>query len=791
MSMVKGAISITDNATAVLKSIKQEQSAFRNDVTKTRKELTSTWDKKYTARLEATAAAKKAKELTSKLEPLRKKVVTAVAIKDNATAKVKNIANQVKATGKMVAKPIVNVVVKGANALSSLGASIAKIGKTAAIGLGAAATVAAAPVITGAISEGAGLEQSIGGVETLFKGDAGVVKANADAAFKTAGLSANDYMEQVTSFSASLLGSLGGDTAKAAQVADMAMIDMADNANKFGSDMSSIQSAYQGFAKQNYTMLDNLKLGYGGTQSEMKRLLKDASKLTGVKYNISNLSDVYSAINAVQTELGVTGTTAKEAGETFSGSFAAMKASAKNLLGNMAIGGDVTGSMEQLVESASTFLFNNALPMIGRVISSFPKAITTGLKKVAPKIKESGKAIVGNLKAGIVSILPSSMGSVASQLFDSIGNLGNGFKALLPHLTTFGTNVMSTVQRVSAAVMPAIVSIITTVQNVIPAVLPVLGTVISAIGTVISQAAPIIAGMVSGIGTVITTLAPIFQTIFTEIGDKVGSVIGFVSERMGFVSEVFETVAPLLGDILTTAWGVISPIMDIAVSTFELIFAVVQKVFPGIKSVIESVWDAIKPLFEAIGSGLEKLASGWDWIVSKVTGVSAKSGTGTAVGQNAAGDNNWRGGLTWVGEDGAELVDLPKGSRILPHKESVSLASTSRSGSAMSSTGEGIGRVAKSVIVGSQAADNGGIVLLQRIEKNVEFIATSLFGSRSAERLMAPGVQPGGVAERLANSISVTIAKIADTIIIREEADIDKLTTQMAAKVAAVAANMI
>ena len=163
-------------------------------------------------------------------------------------------------------------------------------------------------------------------METLFKEDASVVKANADAAFRTAGLSANAYMEQVTSFSASLISSLSGDTAKAATVADMALIDMADNANKFGTDMESIQNAYQGFAKQNYTMLDNLKLGYGGTKEEMQRLLSDAQKLTGTKYDIDNLADVYNAIHAIQENLGVTGTTAKEASSTFSGSFSAMKA---------------------------------------------------------------------------------------------------------------------------------------------------------------------------------------------------------------------------------------------------------------------------------------------------------------------------------------------------------------------------------------------------------------------------------------------------------------------------------
>ena len=245
----------------------------------------------------------------------------------------------------------------------------------------------------------------IGGVETLFKGDASTVMANASVAYKTAGLSANAYMEQVTSFSASLLNSLGGDTAKSAQIADMAMIDMADNANKFGTDMGSIQNAYQGFAKQNYTMLDNLKLGYGGTQEEMARLLTDATKLTGVKYDMDNLADVYSAIHAIQDNLGVTGTTAKEASVTFAGSFATMKASAQNLLGNLAIGGDVKGSMEQLVDSTVTFLFDNAIPMIGRIFEGLPDAIGVAIEKGAPKVKELGVKLITSLKDGLKSAL--------------------------------------------------------------------------------------------------------------------------------------------------------------------------------------------------------------------------------------------------------------------------------------------------------------------------------------------------------------------------------------------------
>ena len=203
---------------------------------------------------------------------------------------------------------------------------------------GIIATAAIGKALSATITEGAALQQSIGGIETLFKESADKVKQNAAEAYRTAGMSANEYMELTTSFSASLLQSMAGDTAKAADIADMAMQDMSDNANKMGTSMEDIKNAYQGFAKQNYTMLDNLKLGYGGTKTEMQRLLADAQKITGVKYDINNLSDVYSAIHVIQGELDITGTTAKEAASTISGSFASMKAAFKNVLGQLALG---------------------------------------------------------------------------------------------------------------------------------------------------------------------------------------------------------------------------------------------------------------------------------------------------------------------------------------------------------------------------------------------------------------------------------------------------------------------
>lgn len=281
----------------------------------------------------------------------------------------------------------------GVSSGKSLGSNLigALKGAIAAAGIGKA--------IGAALSEGAALQQSLGGIDTLFKASAEKVKGFANEAYKTTGLSANAYMENVTGFSASLLQSLGGDTDKAADIANMAMIDMSDNANKMGTSMESIQTAYQGFAKQNYTMLDNLKLGYGGTKQEMQRLLADAEKLTGVKYDINNLSDVYQAIHAIQENLDITGTTAKEAASTFTGSFNAMKAAAQNVLGKLALGENILPSLQALAETTSTFLFNNFFPMIGNIMSGLGVVISEGLSHVATQLfgEDFGNAVFDQL----------------------------------------------------------------------------------------------------------------------------------------------------------------------------------------------------------------------------------------------------------------------------------------------------------------------------------------------------------------------------------------------------------
>lgn len=279
---------------------------------------------------------------------------------------------------------------------NSAGLKIGSALKVAAIAGVVATGAALGKLISSSLSEGADLQQSLGGVETLFKDNADKVKKYATEGYKTAGMSANAYMETLTGFSASMIKSLNGDTAKAADLSNQAIVDMSDNANKMGTNVGDIQNAYQGFAKQNYTMLDNLKLGYGGTKEEMQRLLTDAQKLTGQKYDISNFSDITQAIHAIQTEMDITGTTSKEAASTFSGSFDSMKAAISNVLGNLSLGRDLQGPLNALVSTTSTFLFKNFIPMVGNIFKALPGAISTF-------VSAAGKELSSQLGNGIGS----------------------------------------------------------------------------------------------------------------------------------------------------------------------------------------------------------------------------------------------------------------------------------------------------------------------------------------------------------------------------------------------------
>ena len=355
------------------------------------------------------------------------------------------------------------------------------------------------------ISEGANLEQAIGGIETLFKDNASQVIKYSKMAYKTAGISANSYMEQVTSFSASLLQSLDGNTKKASESANQAIIDMADNSNKMGTSLDMIQNAYQGFAKQNYTMLDNLKLGYGGTKTEMQRLLSDAQKLTGVKYDLSNLNDVYSAIHVIQNELGITGTTSKEASTTVTGSLNAMKSSFSNLMGAMALGESIKAPLQALVDTTGTFLLKNFIPMVGNILKSVPQII----KELGPQLLDKGSSMLLSLSKGFKEGFPK----LSSKVLDLAQNLGNWLSKQMPVLIEKGFEMLSNLVDGIIKALPEMIrklpKIISTFANIINNNFP----------TILKKGAELLLELIKGIISCIPTLIQTMPQIIRAIVD--------------------------------------------------------------------------------------------------------------------------------------------------------------------------------------------------------------------------------------------------------------------------------
>lgn len=464
----------------------------------------------------------------------------------------------------------------------------------AAAGIGAA--------LKESILAGADLQQSLGGVETLFKDSADTVKEYAAQAYKNAGVSANTYMETVTSFSASLLQSLGGDTAKAAESANQAMIDMSDNANKMGTDMQSIQTAYQGFAKQNYTMLDNLKLGYGGTKEEMNRLLKDAQELTGVKYDISNLSDVYEAIHVIQTELDITGTTAKEASTTFTGSFGAMKAAASDLLGNLALGEDIGPSLDALLETTGTFLVDNLIPMVGNVLLQLPDLVIqaidgardVAIQKLAehlPGVQESGTSVLLSLLDGIRAAFPDMVTAAA----DAIQTMTQKVTEDLPKVLESGNEIL--------------LELVNGILDFLPELLEsggelmsqFLETIMLALPEILSAGVSLIAGLVSGIAQ----KAP---DVFSSIGSMIGKVVAtfiknlpeFLKQGAALISSLISGAVSLLPTLVSSAVTLITSFFgafkdtDWAKLGDDIISGIVTGIQNGVGAILDAARNAAK-----------------------------------------------------------------------------------------------------------------------------------------------------------------------------------------------------
>ena len=531
-----------------------------------------------------------------------------------------------------------------------MGGEVASAGVSAGESLGSKMMGAVSGVITAAgigkaigasINEGAALQQSLGGIETLFKDSADKVKGFANEAYKTTGLSANAYMENVTGFSASLLQSLGGDTDKAAETANMAMIDMSDNANKMGTSMESIQLAYQGFAKQNYTMLDNLKLGYGGTKQEMQRLLSDAEKLTGVKYDMNNLSDVYSAIHAIQENLDITGTTAREAATTFTGSFESMKAAAQNVLGKLSLGEDIQPALQALMETTSTFLFGNLIPMIGNILKQIPNLILGGIKGVFSGIFGEG---LGSIMGGIVTALGSAF--LAFKAFSTVSGLLSGIPAVLTTIKTAVTGLFTAMSAnpigIAIAAIAALTAGLVYFFTQTEMGRQIWQGFMDWFSGVWQSVAPVLTEVWNGIVETATTVwnnmmavvAPIIQAVVDFIRSVWDGISLWWTENQGLIQQTFttvwnaiqtviQTVMPIIQSIIETAMNILGPFIEgtwnnictVVTTVWELIKIAIQTAMDVIGGIIKAVmaiingdwgtaWNAIKGVGESIWKGL-------------------------------------------------------------------------------------------------------------------------------------------------------------------------------------------
>ena len=474
-------------------------------------------------------------------------------------------------------------------------------------------------IISDSINMGGALQQSLGGVETLFKDSADTVKEYAAQAYRTVGLSANDYMEQTTSFAASLLSSVSQDTNAAAQLANMAMVDMADNANKMGTDMQDIQNAYQGFAKQNYTMLDNLKLGYGGTQAEMQRLLNDATKISGVKYDLGNLADMYSAIHIIQQEMDITGTTAKEAATTLTGSFAAMKAAAENVMGNWSTGADLTEPLQALADTAQTFLVDNLLPMIGNVLAGIPEIVYS----LVPELLQTGTELLSSLAQGFTEGIPEF------------------FSTALPQLLAFTDQLRDN----AASFVDAGLNLITQLLN----------------------------GLIAGLPDLIAYVPDIIINICGIINDNMPKILG---EGVAIIVQLVVGIVKAVPDLLANWKKILQAVLSVisAINWLNIGKNILTGVANGVKSMGTSMLNAFKGGFSSALAWIKSLPSqavqwGKNLIQSFINGLTGKGGVatiataGATIAETASGEDVdwssvWTDANDSISDSAAAMADI-------------------------------------------------------------------------------------------------------------------------------------
>lgn len=535
-----------------------------------------------------------------------------------AESSVTGLANKVSGVGSLFSQ-VLGANVIGSAITSGIGAVSNAIGQT----------------VSSAIDAGAKLEQSMGGVETLYQGAVNEVKQYAAEAAK-AGISANSFAEQAVSFGATLKQSLGGDSVAAAKMANMAIMDMADNAAKMGTSIESVQQTYQSLARGNYAMLDNLKLGYGGTKSELERLLADAEKLPqamGRKFDLTNFADVATAIHIVQENLGVAGVAAAEASTTFSGSSEAMKASWTNVLGAITSGElDITPQLENLASSTSAFLFNNFIPMVGRVMKALPSAIGTFIsvagETLGPQMMELGKTLIGGLSSGFSGNISQISQSIVGGLIGVVA----GFKAFnfLKSFNPFGFFKKGAEEAVNGATNSVKRS-----KSTITQLFNGLSNVIKSLGTAIKTAAT---GIGQGLKTALSGLAPVIKAFGAALKTAgvanilaFGAAIGVAAVGIGAgvaiiaagftllatQSQGISTILQAVGGVIVSVGTAIGTILNMALQGLAQALVIVAPVLPT----IASAFAMLSPLITAAGAAISMIISSFAGLAPVVTAL--------------------------------------------------------------------------------------------------------------------------------------------------------------------------
>lgn len=498
---------------------------------------------------------------------------------------------------------------KAGNATDETSGKFSKLGEVAKgaakVALAAVGATAAAvgALVKQAVESYAEEEQLVGGVDTLFGSASAEVQKKADNAYKTAGMSANEYMETVTGFSASLIQSLGGDTEKAAKYADMAITDMSDNVNKMGTDMSLIQNAYQGFAKQNYTMLDNLKLGYGGTKEEMERLLEDASKISGIKYDISSYADIVDAIHVVQTEMGITGTTAKEASTTIQGSISSMKSAWQNLLTGLA---DENADLDVLV--------TNMIESVGTVVEN-----------VLPKISVAAEGIV-SLIQNLIPQIPPLIEQLLPPLLEGALSLIQGLVTILPEITSTITGmlpiVLTSLVGMTPEILTSILTIITELLNAITGMLPtivesimqvvpeLITSLVAAIPQLLEAAIQFLLAIVEAVPTIITSLVDALPLIVSTIISTLLSNLPMLQNAafqlfFGIIKAIPEIIVALSKEVPNIIKGITDGLVKGIPELVKTGGNMLKGLFDGLLD-ITAIENAVKKLFNGIVGGLKE-----------------------------------------------------------------------------------------------------------------------------------------------------------------------------------------